>query len=105
MQKQAAKAAWRVDWFDQASDATYRLLVDSVPDYAIFLLDAGGHVRTWTQGAPRIKGYRPEEVTGRPFSLFYPREALDRDWPAHEPTGRRTGRGSEWEEGGNGGGA
>ncbi|TAK39088.1 MAG: PAS domain-containing sensor histidine kinase [Lysobacteraceae bacterium] len=84
MQKQAAKAAWRDDWFDQASDATYRLLVDSVPDYAIFLLDAGGHVRTWTQGAQRIKGYRPEEVIGRHFSLFYPQEALDRDWPAHE---------------------
>ena len=84
MDDQSAAPGRDDQWFDQASDDTYRRLVDSVPDYAIFLLDAGGHVRTWTPGAQRIKGYRPEEVIGRHFSLFYPQEALDRNWPAHE---------------------
>ena len=80
-------------WFSEAEDATYRLLVDSIPDYAIFLLDPEGNVQTWTPGAQRIKGYRPEDVIGRHFSLFYPQEALDRDWPAHElDVARREGR-------------
>ena len=77
-------SALRERWPDQASDAIYRLLVESIPDYAIFLLDAGGHVRTWNAGAERIKGYRREEIIGRHFSVFYPQEALDRHWPEYE---------------------
>jgi PAS domain S-box-containing protein len=53
------------------SEAQFRLLVQSVTDYAIFMLDAGGHVASWNAGAQRIKGYAPEEIIGRHFSDFY----------------------------------
>src|SRR4051812_36697722 len=46
----------------------YRRLVESVRDYAIFALDATGHILTWNVGAERLKGYRPEEIIGRHFS-------------------------------------
>ena len=62
-------------------DATYRLLVDSVRDYAIFLLDADGYIRSWNKGAERIKGYRASEIIGRHFSVFYPQERIDEGWP------------------------
>ena len=52
----------------------FRLLVESVKDYAIFILDPGGHVRTWNLGAERIKGYRADEIIGKHFSIFYPPE-------------------------------
>ena len=91
--QQHAAAAVGDDGFSAAEDASYRLLLDSIPDYAIFLLDAEGRVRTWTPAAQRIKGYAPREVIGRHFSLFYPQEALDRNWPEHELTiARREGR-------------
>ena len=51
-----------------SNEERYRLLVDSVRDYAIFLLDVGGHVASWNPGAERIKGYRPEEILGQHFS-------------------------------------
>jgi PAS domain S-box-containing protein len=50
----------------------YRLLVESVRDYAIFALDPSGHIITWNAGAERIKGYLPEEIIGQHFSVFYP---------------------------------
>ncbi|MGE0548256.1 MAG: ATP-binding protein [Kofleriaceae bacterium] len=49
-----------------------RLLIDSVRDYAIFMLDPGGHVASWNPGAERIKGYTAAEIVGRHFSTFYP---------------------------------
>jgi PAS domain S-box-containing protein len=52
----------------------FRLLIESIKDYAIFILDADGHVRTWNPGAERIKGYREREIVGRHFSVFYPAE-------------------------------
>jgi PAS domain S-box-containing protein len=52
----------------------FRLLVESVKDYAIFILDPGGHVLTWNIGAERVKGYRADEIIGRHFSIFYPAE-------------------------------
>ncbi len=54
----------------------FRLLVESVKDYAIFMLDTGGHVATWNPGAERIKGYRPDEIIGKHFSIFYPPEDI-----------------------------
>src|SRR3954468_1248992 len=60
------------------------LLVESVQDYAIFMLDPDGVVVTWNRGAERIKGYRADEIIGRDFSAFYTPEALARDHPAHE---------------------
>ncbi|MGY8631339.1 PAS domain S-box protein [Bradyrhizobium sp. 14AA] len=53
------------------SEEQFRLLVQSVTDYAIYMLDAGGHVASWNLGAQRIKGYAPEEIIGRHFSDFY----------------------------------
>ena len=61
-----------------------RLLVHGTTDYAIFMLDPQGRVVTWNAGAERIKGYKAEEIIGQHFSRFYPQEAIDRGWPAHE---------------------
>ncbi|MCS3893353.1 PAS domain S-box-containing protein [Bradyrhizobium japonicum USDA 38] len=53
------------------SEAQFRLLVQSVTDYAIFMLDVKGYVASWNAGAQHIKGYAPEEIIGRHFSEFY----------------------------------
>ncbi|MDF2772339.1 MAG: sensor protein [Geminicoccaceae bacterium] len=69
----------------------YSLLVDSIQDYAIFVLDATGHVVSWNPGAQRIKGYEASEIIGRHFSVFYPPEDLAK--PALELEGAAaTGR-------------
>ncbi len=52
-------------------DKQFHLLVDAVKDYAIFLLDPNGCITTWNAGAERIKGYSPEQIIGRHFSVFY----------------------------------
>lgn len=71
----------------------FRLLVESVQDYAIFLLDAQGCVVTWNPGAQRIKGYEAHEIIGRSFETFYPEEAIRADWPQQElRAARRHGR-------------
>src|SRR5437016_3626585 len=49
----------------------YRLLVDQVTEYAIFLLDPHGKISSWNRGAQRIKGYSSEEILGQHFSVFY----------------------------------
>ena len=56
------------------SEQTFRLLVQSVTDYAIYMLDPKGHVANWNSGAERIKGYTRPEVIGRHFSCFYTEE-------------------------------
>jgi len=48
-----------------------RLLVDAITDYAIYMLDTGGHVSSWNAGANRFKGYTEKEVLGEHFSRFY----------------------------------
>ncbi len=65
-------------------DDPFRLLVESVQDYAIFLLDAHGRVVSWNSGAQRIKGYEAHEIVGRSFETFYPDEALRAQWPQQE---------------------
>jgi len=62
----------------------FALLVDSVTDYAIFLLEPDGRVASWNRGARRIKGYEASEIIGRHFSTFYTQEDRDRDHPANE---------------------
>ena len=75
------------------SDADFRRMVDAIGDYAIFLLDEEGRVRTWNAGAQRFKGYAPHEVIGQHFRVLYPRELQDRKWPEHElRVARETGR-------------
>ena len=54
-----------------AADHSYEMLVQSIVDYAICMLDPEGRVVSWNPGAERIKGYRAEEITGRHFSRFY----------------------------------
>jgi PAS domain S-box-containing protein len=66
------------------SEERFRLLVESIRDYAIFMLDPGGRVLTWNAGAQRFKGYRADEIIGQHFSRFYPSEALARGLPDHE---------------------
>jgi PAS domain S-box-containing protein len=58
----------------RASEERLRLLIASVKDYAIFILDPTGHVATWNPGAERLKGYSAEEIVGQHFSQFYPEE-------------------------------
>src|SRR5690606_13799542 len=74
------------------SEERFRLLVEGARDYAIFLLDPQGHIASWNVGAERIKQYPAEEIIGQHFSRFYPQEAIDRGWPAHELEVART----EW---------
>ena len=74
------------------SEERFRLLVESVRDYAIFMLDPDGHVLTWNAGAERFKGYVANEIIGQHFSRFYPPEALARGLPEHElKEAKRTG--------------
>jgi PAS domain S-box-containing protein len=75
------------------SEEIFRLLVESVQDYGIFMLDPEGRVANWNLGAERIKGWTANEIVGQHFSVFYPQEALDHGWPDHElSVARREGR-------------
>jgi PAS domain S-box-containing protein len=66
------------------SEDSFRLLVESVKDYAIVMLDPGGHVVSWNAGAERFKGYRADEIIGKNFACFYPPEAIQRGLPEQE---------------------
>lgn len=66
------------------SDDLFRLLVESVRDYAIFVLSPDGHVLTWNAGARALKGYEKEEIIGKHFSTFYSRDAVESGWPTRE---------------------
>jgi PAS domain S-box-containing protein len=68
----------------QSSREIFQLLVSSVRDYAIFMLDPEGRVATWNTGAERIKQYKPSEIIGRHFSTFYPEEDVRNGKPAWE---------------------
>jgi PAS domain S-box-containing protein len=63
------------------SEEQFKLLVQSVTDYAIYMLDSQGHVASWNIGAQRIKGYQPEEIIGAHFSRFYSDEDRDQGEP------------------------
>lgn len=74
------------------SEEQFRLLVQGVTDYAIYMLDRGGHVSNWNLGAERIKGYGREEIVGQHFSVFYTPEDRERGEPAKAlDTATRTG--------------
>lgn len=80
------------------SEEMFRLLVGSVQEYAIFMLDPAGNITTWNAGARRIKGYEPEEIIGRHFSAFYPEEDIRAGKPERELAIARE-RGSVEDEG------
>ena len=63
-------------------DQLIRSIVESVNDYAIYMLDADGHVITWNAGGERIKGYTADEILGKHFSRFFTQEDIERGHPA-----------------------
>ena len=72
------------------SEQSYRLLLKGVRDYAIYMLDAEGRVRSWNEGAQRIKGYSADEIVGRHFRIFLPRGSARRaTWPTQALADRR----------------
>jgi PAS domain S-box-containing protein len=62
----------------------FRLLIESIREYAIFVLDPEGNVLTWNPGAQAMKGYTRDEIVGQHFSKFYPPEAIQSGWPQRE---------------------
>ena len=62
-------------------DARYQRLLDAIVDYAIYELDAEGRIATWNAGAERLKGYRPDEVVGRHYSMFFSPEDREAGLP------------------------
>jgi PAS domain S-box-containing protein len=75
------------------SEERFRLLVEAVGDYAIFMLDPTGHISSWNLGAQRAKGYTADEIIGQHFEIFYEEEARQRKHPQWElQEARREGR-------------
>ena len=68
------------------NEERFRLIVDGIKDYAIFMLDRDGRIASWNTGAQAINGYTAAEVSGKHFSIFYTPEDLARGWPEHELT-------------------
>ena len=66
------------------SEERFRLLVEAVSDYAIFMLDTGGHIVSWNAGAQRLNGYAADEIVGKHFRAFYPYEKQIERHPEHE---------------------
>ena len=87
-------------WKDQPANPStiegrslYQLLIESVRDYAMFVLDATGHIVTWNIGAERLKGYKASEIIGSHFSRFYPPEDIESRKPWRElEIAKREGR-------------
>src|SRR5579871_5242165 len=70
-----------------------QLLINAIVDYAVFMLDTEGIVRSWNPGAERLKGYSATEVIGKPFSVFYPPEDREKGLPQKAlAEARETGR-------------
>ena len=72
------------------TEESFRLMVESVTDYAIVMLDPEGYVVSWNNGAQRIKGYSAEEIVGQHFSRFYPQDAIDRGIPQYDLEAAKT---------------
>ena len=68
----------------QASEESFRLLVEGVGDHAIYMLDPSGRVVTWNPGAQRIKGWSADEILGQHFSVFYSREDVATGQPERD---------------------
>src|SRR5258706_9659363 len=75
------------------NEEIFRHLVESVSDYAIFMLDPQGRVATWNRAAERIKGHTAEAIIGKSFAVFYTPEDQEANVPAHAlETATRGGR-------------
>ena len=66
------------------SEERFRLLVEAVEDYAIFMLDPAGHVMSWNSGAQRSQGYTADEIIGQHFRVFYPDDVAEAGHPERE---------------------
>lgn len=66
------------------SEQRYRFLIEQLMDYGIFMLNEKGQISSWNEGAKRIKGYTPDEIIGKYFSIFYPEEDIIDGKPARE---------------------
>jgi PAS domain S-box-containing protein len=77
LDKETAKILWE-------NEVQLRLLVESIKDYAIFMLDVDARVITWNEGAKQLKGWDAQDVLGRNFSIFYTEEAVAAGHPEHE---------------------
>lgn len=84
LQSQDVSAQRHVERELVQSEERFRLLVESVSDYAIFMLDTEGRVASWNRGAERLKGWRAEEILGRHFGTFYDPVARAARHPEHE---------------------
>lgn len=89
----AALFAMRAEAHSQKMERNFKLLVQGVTDYAIYMLDPDGHVSNWNAGAERAKGYRAEEIVGKYFGMFYGAEDRLGGLPERAlETARREGR-------------
>lgn len=79
-----SRALWPLHHEARATEARFRLLVEGVKDYALYLLDPEGRVASWNPGAERIQGWHAEEIIGRPGALLYPPEAMAEGLPRRE---------------------
>lgn len=80
----------------QSEAEQFRLLVEQVQDYAIYMMDPNGHITTWNSGAERIKGYTAAEIIGRPYSTFFPAEDVGAGKPQRIlDTATREGRAAQ----------
>src|SRR5205085_1260473 len=85
---QAGQRSWEAEMF--------RLLAENVQDYAIFVVDAEGLVRTWSKGAERLLGYREDEIIGQSGDRFFTPEDVAKGVPRQElEKARDTGRGED----------
>lgn len=76
----------------RASEENYRLLVEQVQDYEIFMLDPQGRIQSWNIGGEIIKGYRPEEIIGKSYKIFFTKEDIEAGIPEKElENARQTG--------------
>ena len=94
--KELASSATKLE----ESERRFRLLVEGVTDYAIFMLDPDGHVINWNPGAQRIKGYTRDEIIGQHFSRFYTEEDRQKGVPPRHCDTRRTPENSKPKAGG-----
>jgi PAS domain S-box-containing protein len=78
---------------DLSDDARYRLIVEAITGYAIYMLDVNGNVSSWNSGAQHLNGYEAAEIIGQHFSCFCTAEGRKGDVPARDlATARRAGR-------------
>src|ERR1700688_2870882 len=82
MESESVRSAWPI--LSKGHEQQLGLMIASVKDYAIFMLDPEGRILSWNTGAEKIKGYKEEEIIGKHFSTFYPSEDIQAGKPQRE---------------------